>query len=195
PLVVVRLELVRLAVERLEVPDPVVAGTGREDLVEGQRAENGEPSGAPAPDQQRTRVDPALSGGEARAGDAVFDVGDTPCPIERAGVVASVPAAARVVDVEHRKAPAGPELDDEVESALRRRRRAAMTADDEGWPRARRPLVVRALWPIQGAVRGASAGAGERDRLRQRDRGRIDRYAAGPAERGAGPAGHGQGDH
>src|SRR5262249_32978087 len=59
-LVVVRLELVRLAAERLEVPDPVVAGAGREDLVEGQRAENGESSGAPAPDQQRTRVDPTL---------------------------------------------------------------------------------------------------------------------------------------
>src|SRR5262249_19022236 len=94
-LVVVRLELVRLAAERLEVPDPVIAGAGREDLVEGQRAENGESSGAPAPDQQRTRVGPPLCGGEARAGDAVLDVGDAPCPVEQAAVVAPLPAAPR----------------------------------------------------------------------------------------------------
>src|SRR5262249_41392181 len=120
PLVVVGLELVRLAAERLEVPDAVVAGAGREDLVEGERAENGESSRAAAPAEERTRVDPALGGGEARPGDAVLDVGDAPGPVEQAAVVAPVPAAPRVVDVEQHEAPAGPELDDEIERAIRR---------------------------------------------------------------------------
>src|SRR4029453_19583558 len=62
-LVVVRLELVRLAAQRLQVADAVVAGAGGEDVMERQGAEHGEPAGARSPHDQTVRVCPSLRDG------------------------------------------------------------------------------------------------------------------------------------
>ena len=49
---VARLELVRVARQRLEVADAVVARAGREDVAEGQRAQRRVAAGAAAADRQ-----------------------------------------------------------------------------------------------------------------------------------------------
>src|SRR5512141_1366287 len=76
--VVVRLELVRVGVDRREVADAVVARPGLEDAVKGERAQRREAAGTAAADRHALAVDPPLRSQVARAGDAVLDVDDAP---------------------------------------------------------------------------------------------------------------------
>ena len=92
---VARLELVRVAGERLEVGDAVVAGAGREVVVEGERAERRVAAGAAAADRQALAVDLAALGQVARGGDAVVDVDDAPGAAQAVAVGAAVAAASR----------------------------------------------------------------------------------------------------
>jgi hypothetical protein len=68
------LELVGVAGQRLEVADPVVAGAGPEDVVEGEGAERRVAAGAAAGDLDARAVDiPALAQ-VARSSRTVLDV-------------------------------------------------------------------------------------------------------------------------
>ena len=82
PVVVARLELVRVGRQALEVADAEPADAGREHVPEGQRGKRRVAAGAPAFDGKAVRVDVAALDEEPRRGDAVVDVDDAPLAIE-----------------------------------------------------------------------------------------------------------------
>ena len=129
----------RVARQRLEVADAVVAGAGLEEAAEGEGGQGGEAAGARAADRDPLGIDVAALDQEARGSDDVVDIGDAPAAVEQLAVGAAVAAAAGVVDVDDREAPGGPELPLQRERRMGRARRAAV-ADDEQ----RRPLARRA---------------------------------------------------
>ena len=87
PVEVAGLELVGVAGQGLEVGDAVVAGPGREDVAEGERAQRGEAAGAAAADGQAVAVDPP---GRPRGGAAAATQSSTStmphCAVQRVAV-------------------------------------------------------------------------------------------------------------
>ena len=162
------LELVGVGRQRGEVADAVATGPGREHVVERQGREHREAAGAAATDRQTLAVDLAPPTRWRAAGDAVLDVGDTPCAVEGSHVVAAVAGAAAVVDVDHRPATRGPVAQRQVEVTARRPGRSAV-----GEHQQRRTLVVgadhhRMCRSVVEPVRLGSVAAGEGDELRCR---------------------------
>ena len=77
-----RLELVGVAVEQLEVADAEMADTGREDVAERQRGEGRVAAGAAALDRQALGVDVPAVDEVARRPDAIVDVDEAPLAVE-----------------------------------------------------------------------------------------------------------------
>src|SRR5207244_6781747 len=114
---VARLELVRLARERLRVGDAEVADACAERLrIEDERAEDDVAAGASALDPGVLGVGLALGGEVARRGDAVLPVDLAPAPVQQAAILAAEAAAASVVDVDNADAARGEELRLQVEA-------------------------------------------------------------------------------
>ena len=179
---VAALELVGVARQRLEVADPVVAGAGPEQVVEGQRAERGVAAGAAAGDGETARVGPALGDQEARGVHAVQDVDLAPAPLEALAVGAPVAGAAAVVDVAHRKAARGPELVAEGQLARGAAGRPAVALDDQRRALPGGRLVIGVGRRVVEGVGGPARLARELDRLRRGEVGGIDRQVAGARE-------------
>src|SRR5690606_10627004 len=112
---VAALELVRLGGQRLEVGDPVVAGTGGERVPEGQRRQRRVAARRAAPDAEARGIDPPLLGQPPGSGLAVVDVDDAPGAPQLVAVGAPVAGGAAVVDVDDGEAAAGPVLGPELE--------------------------------------------------------------------------------
>ena len=182
--VVVRLELVGVLLEELEVGDTEQADAGREEVAEGERRERRVAAGAAALDGQPIRVDVAPLDEEPGGRDGVVDVDDTPLPFEPTPVVAAVAGAAAVVDVDDRDPAAGQELLREIEG-----RTGIATSGRRGSGR-------RAAASPPRARRRPGSWAGNRARTRSGHRSsgtrsiRASRWPPGrwrPCSRGAGP--------
>ena len=176
---VARLELVRVARERLEVADAVVARAGGERVGRGQRAQRRVAAGAGAADRHPAAVDLAGGGQVARGGDAVGHVDDAPRAVQPRAIGAPVARAAAVVDVDDGEAAARPELGLDVERVGRAAGRAAVRADEQ-----RRSLVVgRRLAGVGGGVEERvgrrAAGRREGDLARDGDPGGFEVPPAG----------------
>ena len=78
PVEVAALELVGLRGQHAEVGDAVVAGPGREHLVEREGGQRGEPTGGAAADAEPVGVGVASLDQVGAHGGAVLDVGDAP---------------------------------------------------------------------------------------------------------------------
>ena len=160
---VARLELVRLARQRLEIADAEVARAGVEEVAEGERGERRVAAGAAAADREPPAVDVAARDQEARRGDDVVDVDDAPAAGEALAVGAAVAGRAAVVDVDDREAAAGPELARQRQRGVGRAGRAAMARDQQRRQRAGRP----------GEVADCAAGSRRRARPRRRCRAKL----------------------
>ena len=159
------LELVGVARQRLEVADPVVAGAGPEQVVEGERAERGVAAGAAAGDGQTPRVRPAVGDQEARGVHAVQHVDLAPAPVQALAVGAAVAGAAAVVDVADREAARGPELASRASSLEVLPVGPAVALDDQRRPLAGGRLVVGVGRRIVEGVGAPARLARELDRL------------------------------
>ena len=159
----------RVLHERAQVADPEVRAAGVELVGERQRGEGREAARAAAADGEPLAVDEALLGEVLRAGDAVVDVDDPPLELEALAVVLAVAGGAAVVDVEHRVAAAGEQLEARREPGEGGRGRAAVARHDE-----RRELAggtdERAVGRrVEVAEGRPAAGRRELDVLRDRD--------------------------
>ena len=125
-LVVVRLELVAVGVEQLEVADPEEADARREHIAEGQCRQRRVAACASALDGQPVGVDIATLDEVPRGRHAIVDIDDAPLSVEAAAVFTSVAGAAAVVHVDDGDPAAGHELLVEVERGRSVRRRAAV---------------------------------------------------------------------
>ena len=125
------LELVRVAGQRLEVADAVVAGARCEDVVEGQCAQNRVATSAAAADRESRRVGRALLAREACRVHAVGDVDHAPVAAQPIAIGAPEARAAPVVDIDHREAAAGPELDAQSERRVGGAGRPAVALDQK----------------------------------------------------------------
>ena len=101
---VARLELVRVARERLEVGDAEEADAGREDVAERQRGERRVAAGAAALDRQAIRVDVAAVDEESAPRRRSRRHRRCPIAVEVLPVRPAVAGAAAVVDVDDRDA-------------------------------------------------------------------------------------------
>src|SRR5262249_47865777 len=126
PVEIAGFELVRVARQRRDVADAVIAGAAAEEVVEYQRGKRGVAAGAAAADDDALGGDEPASDEEAGAVEAVVDVDDAPVAMQPVAIGAAEAAAAAVVDVKHRDAAARPVLGGETEAARCRRGRAAM---------------------------------------------------------------------
>src|SRR5947207_5125971 len=107
---VVRLELMRLLHEQLEVGDPVVARARVVEVALGQRQQHGETSRRPSGDGDAIGVDESLLHEMARCVDAVVDVDDAPVAVEALPVPAHVTRRAAVVHIDQGETAARPVL-------------------------------------------------------------------------------------
>src|SRR5262249_60923189 len=88
----------------------VVAGPALKEVAEGQRRQGRVAAGAAAADDASHGIDPSLRCQEARASDAIVDVGHAPVELQPVTVGAAESGASTVVHVEHRNAAAVPIL-------------------------------------------------------------------------------------
>ena len=120
PVDVARLELVRVARERLEVADPVPADARRR-THRGRRGRAASCSRRRSPfDRQPVAVDIAALDEEAGGGDGVVDIDDPPRDRRAAAIRPAVAGAAAVVDVDDRDAATRQQLDAQLERRSRR---------------------------------------------------------------------------
>src|SRR5712671_7071768 len=134
PVEISRLELVGIARQRRSIADAVIACPSLEEVAKGERREGGVASRAAAADDDALGVHQSLPREIFGAIHAVVHVHDAPTELKPVTVFASKSGTAAVVDVEHRNAAAGPELDTEIERARRRGGWAAVTFYKQGWP-------------------------------------------------------------
>lgn len=132
PIQVVTFELVGRVAERDRIADAVQAGTGAEDLVEGQCAKGGVAARAATANKRLVTVDqPALGEpGDYRA--SIFDIDIAPAQMQRLAISPTVAAAAAVIEVGHGEAALCPVLDTRVEHRVAGRGRAAVDEHHEG---------------------------------------------------------------
>jgi len=170
PIEIARLELVRVARQRLEVAHAVVARAGRELAVKRQCAQRGETAGAAAADRAARAVDIAALYQEARAVHAILDVGDAPGAVQPLAIGASETRRAAVVHIEHGDAAAGPVLDFQVQRRAAHRRRPAVAHGQQRRARVVRRIDVVVARRIEERVRRLAVGGIERQRLRAREK-------------------------
>ena len=158
----------RVPRQRAEVGDAVVAGAGRERVLERQRGERREAAGGAAPDAEPGAVDVAARDEVAGDGSAVLDVDDPPPAVQQVAEGPSVPGRATVVDVDDGEAAGRPELVRQLEVDPRRRRRAAVDDHDQRrtLPFGARPL--RVVGVVQEGVGDRAVAGWELDRFRDR---------------------------
>jgi hypothetical protein len=164
-----RLEFMRVASQRLEVGDAVIARAGAEDVAEGQGSEGGIAAGAAAADHQALRVGPAAGDEVERAIDAILDIDNVPFAVEAIAIGAPITAAAAVIHIEHANTAARPVLDPQVERRRRLGGRAAMALDEERRLLARRCRVVGVCRRVVEGIGGGAAAARKGDELRARE--------------------------
>src|SRR5262249_39647225 len=131
PIEIARLEFVRVARQRGDIADPVIAGPALEDVMARERRQHRIAAGAAAGDHGAPAIGEAPGGDVPRRVDAIGDIEDTPAAFERSAMGPAIPGAAAVIDIEHGDAAAGPELDAEAEHARGPGGRTAMALDDE----------------------------------------------------------------
>ena len=130
--VVAGLELVsRHGEQCFEIGDPKEARARLEDIVERHGAQHDVSACTAAMDEQTVGVDLTAVDQMARARQAITDIDHAPLLVEAVPVVATVPGAATVVDVEVRKATAGPELHGGIQREAGGRRRTTMRAKQQ----------------------------------------------------------------
>src|SRR5271165_2931122 len=112
PVQITGLEFVRVAGQRLEIADAVIARAPAEHFLafRRQRAERRIAAGAAAADHEPPGVGVPFLGEPARAGDAVLDVDKAPLSFEPQPVGAAVACAAAIVHVEYPDPTASPVL-------------------------------------------------------------------------------------
>src|SRR5919201_6449966 len=166
-LVVARLELVRVLVERHEIGDAELRDAGGEDVADRHCHQCRVPARAAAGDDDAIGVrEPALDQ-VTRGGLGVVDVDLAPAPAETFAELTAVAGAPAVVDVADREAAARNELDLEVEHRQRVGRRAAVHQDDK-----RRQLAFGRFEVgirrrvVEGVCLAVLRGDGDRLRLR-----------------------------
>ena len=112
------LELGRLLAEGLQVGDPIGTGPGGKQVMESQRAQGGEATGARPADHQPPPINLArLDQGAGRV-QAIGNVQDAPLAGQALAVGAAVTSRAGVVDLHHPEPAAGEELDPQVQAGL-----------------------------------------------------------------------------
>src|SRR5437899_12957551 len=119
-----------------------MARAGVVEVAPGQREQDGEAARGSAGDRNAVTVDQALLHQVPRGVDAVVDVDHAPVSVEPLSICASITRRTAVVHVDQREAAAGPVL---VLEWIRRARgagRPAVAVHHQGWPLARRGLVV-----------------------------------------------------
>ena len=176
------LELVGVGSQRCQVSDPVAAGAGGEDVVEGQRGQDREATGAATLDGQALGVDPAGVHQVIGDGYAVVHVQDPPTAPQAVAVGAAVAGGAPVVDVGHGEAAAGPVGDGQLELGPDRAGRTSV-----GQHQQRRQLAVGS--PVVGAgrrvddgIRHLTAGRGKGERLGLREPAGVNPEVPRPAQ-------------
>src|SRR5688572_4787824 len=122
-----RFEFVRIESERREIPNTVTTGAGGEYVMKNQRAQCRVPSSAASANRHPFGIDVAARRKVTRRLNAIFDVYNPPCPFQSVAIVAAIPGAAAVIDVDNRKAPARPELMRQPEARGCRSSRPTMT--------------------------------------------------------------------
>src|SRR5204862_4390077 len=110
-----------------------VAGARREVVAEGEGAQGRVTAGTATSDHCSVPVDEPFGCEVAHGVDAVVDVDDAPLSSQALAVLAAVPRAAAVVDVDDSEPPRGPELRRHVEGRRRRRGRSTVAHDDQRW--------------------------------------------------------------
>src|SRR6266540_2664747 len=165
-LVVLRLEFVRLAMERDEVGDAEVRDARAEFVSKRKGEQRRVPTGTSPGDLDAQRIDVAALGEVTRSRGAVLYVDLSPTAAEPVTVVTSVACAAPVVQIDDRDAATREELNSEVERCRDVRRRSAVDGDDEGRQLAGRADELGILRRVVEAVRRQTVCAGEIDCLR-----------------------------
>ena len=133
-----RLELMGILREGCEIADSVIAGAGREQAMECERAQHGIAPGAAAADDTARPIDLACGCQIPGAGHTISHIRLPPASSQGLAIDLPVARAAAVVHVQYGKTPAGPELDARLQGRDRPAGGATVPAHHERRQAARR---------------------------------------------------------